>query len=855
TENNESLPANESVEEGSENSAGLEEASVEGKVIDSKTSNELVVPPQATALDLVERGNIDFTGDMSLNIPLLTVNGRNGLDLPLVAHYKSGVKVKQEASWIGLGWDLEIGSVTRIPLNIYDFNPSWNGSIYENGADPIPDAYLVSTPFGSRKVYNYAYEPGNPGYAHQNPKFMSTAKYLPEDLEGEVVSLGHDAYDFSKFIYYAEDGTRYVYGLALRSNGIDYYSNGNMSIYHPEAWTPRNTKWLLTAILSPDYVDATGDLNPLNSPNPATDNKGNWIAVEYYPVKQYHYAFNFDWYEYQANPDTYSPPISLREMTYPYRIVTPTHVAEFTLEDEFQGETMYSYITLSEWSYGEDGDYTMKEKLKRLKEVKLYNYSGSGSNPSGGSISEAEFQYLPESSSLGECNNDPIYSATAKKTTLEKIIIKSSGATSELPAYEFEYNSTPVVPCTGIFGLEHRNEDIFGYYCLRTDCYNVGYASSYSVGDSGSLKKIYYPNGAVQEFFYSDDSFSHNFGSGERTYFFGGVQVYKITITDVEGNAYDYRYSYGDGAISGVPVKWKKYSHGLFYDPQYDPDNNDKYYPFLEDDSLFYVYYPQVTEQVPWPNGNIRRNYSYAPPNTNYTIQNTILNLGDWSVNGGDNPNNGWPFELVMYSSADDDGLRGMIEKEAYYDQSWNLIKENDYEYNRWGLQSENRYFGSSGQYTLYSSYSKQLYKTTETEYDVLNPPNYSRTIEERWYDNINAYYSNWNDAKVLSNIDTYKEGSNHKIVYIFYPLASDFLSRYYVLARQKHMYSQPDETSIQDVYNDVYGVYKKWRKYEYTGYDGERLYLWKERERAKVYEDEWIETIYSDYDDYGNIG
>lgn len=49
-----------------------------------------------------------FSGDFNYNIPLMDVGG-----YPLNIAYNSGVTMDQEASWVGLGWNLNVGSITR----------------------------------------------------------------------------------------------------------------------------------------------------------------------------------------------------------------------------------------------------------------------------------------------------------------------------------------------------------------------------------------------------------------------------------------------------------------------------------------------------------------------------------------------------------------------------------------------------------------------------------------------------------------------------------------------------------------------------------------------------------------------
>jgi hypothetical protein len=49
-----------------------------------------------------------FSGDFSYNIPLLDVGG-----YPINLSYQSGSSVDDEASWVGLGWSLNPGTINR----------------------------------------------------------------------------------------------------------------------------------------------------------------------------------------------------------------------------------------------------------------------------------------------------------------------------------------------------------------------------------------------------------------------------------------------------------------------------------------------------------------------------------------------------------------------------------------------------------------------------------------------------------------------------------------------------------------------------------------------------------------------
>ncbi len=60
------------------------------------------------ASDLVDL----FSGDFSYNIPLFELPGPNG-GYPFNLSYQAGITTDQEASWVGLGWNLQPGAINR----------------------------------------------------------------------------------------------------------------------------------------------------------------------------------------------------------------------------------------------------------------------------------------------------------------------------------------------------------------------------------------------------------------------------------------------------------------------------------------------------------------------------------------------------------------------------------------------------------------------------------------------------------------------------------------------------------------------------------------------------------------------
>ncbi len=56
----------------------------------------------------------EFSGNMSFDIPLLMLEGHHGESFPVsLDYYNGGIGVDQTASWAGLGWNLNVGEISR----------------------------------------------------------------------------------------------------------------------------------------------------------------------------------------------------------------------------------------------------------------------------------------------------------------------------------------------------------------------------------------------------------------------------------------------------------------------------------------------------------------------------------------------------------------------------------------------------------------------------------------------------------------------------------------------------------------------------------------------------------------------
>ncbi|MGZ3919084.1 MAG: hypothetical protein ACXVC7_02270, partial [Bacteroidia bacterium] len=93
-------------------------------VLNAKSSTVLAIdnPVSDAANDFVDL----FTGDFRYSVPLAVVTGPNGESVDISASYHGGgIKVDQASSWIGLGWDLSPGEISRSVIGTHDDNAGY----------------------------------------------------------------------------------------------------------------------------------------------------------------------------------------------------------------------------------------------------------------------------------------------------------------------------------------------------------------------------------------------------------------------------------------------------------------------------------------------------------------------------------------------------------------------------------------------------------------------------------------------------------------------------------------------------------------------------------------------------------
>lgn len=285
-------------------------------------------------------------------------------------------------------------------------------------------------------------------------------------------SLGRAAHHISEISATRPDGSRYIYGIPVYNRyqkevsfaiecdkdnlvpdcetGLIYYENEDASLknnkgidnsFDSEETPAYPHSFLLTSILSDDYVDVTED-------GPSDDDLGSYTKFNYskvhsnqrwripYEENQANYfaGFNAD-----LNDGKASYVYGTRELWYLHSIVTKTHVAEFILEDR-------------EDAVGVDGEHggIGTQKMKKLVRIDLYakpdklKEAKSNGRYSAVPLKSVHFQYnyslctgVPSNPGISDGNQ-------GGKLTLKKIFFTYQNSNkARLSPYEFEYAYNP----------------------------------------------------------------------------------------------------------------------------------------------------------------------------------------------------------------------------------------------------------------------------------------------------------------------------------------------------------------------------------------------------------------------------
>lgn len=514
---------------------------------------------------------VDAKGDLNLSLPIMTVPGRNGLNYDIQFGYRSGITVKQQASWLGLGWFFDPGSITRDVQGVVLSNGVTSTAYNVDYTEIHPvqqDMYYVTAPGVSfsmaRFVPNSNVNTIQPPRVEEEGGFYATdwrpwkivgqstgpvqvagqpATLITKSCTYETACMDKD--DYHRFVLTSPDGTRYIFEKPTISTFDGYSLN-----------TPKNAHeyyvntWRLTAILGRDYQ---GDDPPADRTG-----EGSWIKLVYGQV-------------YTARGDVIDTVLGYRkemQTTYLQEIITPTHRAVFNLAHR-DPDVYPNPFTSSPAVY------------RKLTGIELYAHYGQPDPLQDVLVREVKLNH----------DEDGLTGDIVSRMSLDEILFYGNDpAADPLPGYAFEYYNTG----SGITVDDDYTDD-FGYFNLEgtsfdDDAQDARYWSLKSIlHPTGGKDVIFYENDVVTMFLQPDGSFQpymvayveqdddlgsvadhyYSFEAGKTRQ--GGCRVTQIEHYQDQGvqPMGTTTYSYGPGRASGVPpYHWhRSLSSGTLFKP------------------------------------------------------------------------------------------------------------------------------------------------------------------------------------------------------------------------------------------------------------------------------------------------
>ena len=455
------------------------------------------------------------TGIPDISIPLHTItNGK--LSMPITLRYHaSGFKVHEHASWVGLGWALDLGaSMSRNVQGLADDGPGGylthaissskdfcnNSNDYQygiqvsaNSIDAQPDIFSYSTPTRSGKFLM--------GFLMKIPNYPVNISW---NLTSGILQSFALVDDLGTEYQFAEKETQNV-----TVSGLYKSYTGS---------------WLLTAVKSPDTDDQI--TYTYQSGGNMLYNENTWTTS----------------FTYNASPPGgyyTNTTLSIPTQSNMNSTITQRNPYKITYTD---GEI--------EFIQSSNGERLDQAQSHFLKQINVYNYESSVKKL----IKVIKFNY-----------GYFTYGSTNSRLKLNSLTITdATESTSE--TYNFDYWTNTVAWNTSpdVYGM-----DYFGYYNGASNSHlitvpsyngvavNAGAANRETVTTymkNAVLKKITYPTKAYTEFDYETNKYkfsgSEKYGAGLRIKSVKSVTGSKSTV-----KRYEYASSDGTG-VGRIATNW-----------------------------------------------------------------------------------------------------------------------------------------------------------------------------------------------------------------------------------------------------------------------------------------------------------
>lgn len=510
--------------------------------------------PSSPEAALLERfGDIPigyYTGTADVSIPIYTIK-EAGVEIPIQLRYhNSGIKVADEATWVGLGWDLSPGGeIIQEVRGKRDDMDGFYGPALPEGYDYLKNKILVNGPSGIYKfMKHYCYSASQVddlAHVYEEP-YASNYYNLRNNIEkgGGQPDIYYFNFGGHSGKFYINFETKEIVQIEKNEN-IIFEKNGNDAI---TAKTPDGIIYQFGVVemayntdTLPDDVDKVGKTYKLSQ---ITLLNGNTIDFSYIDSSSSNFTYQETYMivENCSGDNLNVSGLKRRDMKNNSKtlssISTKDVVVNFILEDR--------------------EDIIATDESQRPKCLKSIEIIDKGTANKKIKSFEFGYSYFPYDGNIGVPNISTFetnYINTYKERLGKRLkldFVKEIGyedngvADLTHPPYSFEYDVSVIMPLKISFA-----KDFWGYYngndnkSLLPDLkyfdynyqsryfqpeyipgqgtltyqlpFNYGYYtgvnrySDNSKAGAYMLKKVIYPTGGLSEFEYEPNSFTNQF--------------------------------------------------------------------------------------------------------------------------------------------------------------------------------------------------------------------------------------------------------------------------------------------------------------------------------------------------------
>ncbi len=240
-----------------------------------KPDSPVPVSPNAASLGLYGQTNTTlYTGSINISVPIYTIN-LDGKEFPInLSYHSTGTKVAQEASWVGLGWTLNVGgAIVKETKGLDDFK---NGGYFWDNNMPwnfiSGEGFTVTTQnLENYKMYFSGIKDAEPDIFNFNCGNISGKMFFDKNKASQsdgiiakpiIHSADYPAdisFDVDNKKWIVRDGQGFIYYFRTVEETKSYIQNyptfkGEISSHFVNSdYTPQTTitSWLLDSIESP----------------------------------------------------------------------------------------------------------------------------------------------------------------------------------------------------------------------------------------------------------------------------------------------------------------------------------------------------------------------------------------------------------------------------------------------------------------------------------------------------------------------------------------------------------------------------------------------------------------------------